>query len=1264
MPLINLQELKDSRNAFSPKDTGPVEGDDHIEDVQPEIVPMTPAQRTEAVRAYFGRMRLDPTATLHSMGNPHEVVDEDVLLGSTKKIIAHQRGEVDADDRDSLMYQTTHDFGDFLSDKANKDQGGLLRRMLWKVSQKPEEGLKKIPPGYLDAHVQHLFNGTGIPSMPEQINPLDNHYQNQKVTRLGEGALPSIDSASIDLRGVNPSYFGFLDPTLTPESARVGVDTVLARGVKIGPDKLMYQRFFDTKLNKVRWVSSREVAANNRSTSYAYNSGDNFISAITPAGKHEVVPINEVRYVMEHDSKMAADFGNITPGLSGIKGMRYAMGAKFARAVLPLVNREAPFVSVIAEDGYDPIKELGRTVGAIHADKDMKVLSIENGILKGQTPLGEDVEVELYNNFPLARKTFLTNNPVVKPGDTVKAGQLLAGSNFTDDKGNLALGRNFRFMYGSALGNTFEDSVVMSEDAAKKMTSTHMYQHTWDPEEGSTIDRNKFMSLLPNKYPKEMLNKIDENGVIKVGETVMPGQPLLLIHKERIAGAEVLGRYKHAASAMEWEDKVPGVVTDIHKKGNSYNIIVRAEHPFEVGDKIANSFGAKGTVSQILKTSDMPVAEDGIPVDVVMSSMGVLSRTNPQIVTAMSLGRVAEKTGKPITMGQFDGDNVERALTLLVKHGIKDKETVWDPQLNKYVPEVKVGNLYFYKQQQTASSKGKAGSSISYDMDEVPSKSGGHVAKHIGGMELDALLSFPGGSDVLKDMKLVRGQKNDDYWRDIQFGKTPATPRTPFTYNKFESLIKAAGINIQSDGAKSNIFGMTNKQAQTLTGDRELGSSSTYESGSLMPIKGGLFDPDKTGSLERGTHWAYYKTPEPVLNPVMEKAVRSLLGVTGKELQSIMSGEITLGGKTGGDALKYALSKVNLQATMDNAANTIKTKTGAAKDDAIKQFKYTNAMMRQGVRPEEFMMDRIPVLPPAYRPIVRQGDRTAVADANYLYRELHSAMEDSKASANLPAADRQAARLNVYSAYKAVTGIGEPLNEKLQQKQVGGMLQALFGKSSPKLGFVQRKVIGGNMDFSALGVATLNPRLSIDQIGLPVEQAWDLYDKYVVGELIKHNYPATAAVKAVHSKSPDAFKALQEVVKKYPVIMNRAPTLHRNNMHAFDPVLVPGHTIQTPVGIQSGYNLDYDGDTLSLSVPSTQKAINAAREHMFASKNLISPRNEGAQFGLSQDYLAGMHFAARGADHTKKTATFKTVEEVEKAWRDGKIDIDTPVEVR
>jgi DNA-directed RNA polymerase subunit beta' len=152
------------------------------------------------------------------------------------------------------------------------------------------------------------------------------------------------------------------------------------------------------------------------------------------------------------------------------------------------------------------------------------------------------------------------------------------------------------------------------------------------------------------------------------------------------------------------------------------------------------------------------------------------------------------------------------------------------------------------------------------------------------------------------------------------------------------------------------------------------------------------------------------------------------------------------------------------------------------------------------------------------------------------------------------------------------------LDEKLQQKRIGGVLEALFGKGSSKLGFVQRKVIGGNMDFSALGVATLDPTLKLNQLGLPVEQAWKLYDKYVVRELIKSNYPATMAVKAVQERTPEALKALQSVVTARPVIMNRAPTLHRHNMLAFEPVLTAGHTVRTPVGIQGGYNLDYDGN--------------------------------------------------------------------------------------
>jgi DNA-directed RNA polymerase subunit beta' len=526
-------------------------------------------------------------------------------------------------------------------------------------------------------------------------------------------------------------------------------------------------------------------------------------------------------------------------------------------------------------------------------------------------------------------------------------------------------------------------------------------------------------------------------------------------------------------------------------------------------------------------------------------------------------------------------------------------------------------------------------------------------------MEIQALLSH-GAEKVLKDLKLIKGQKNDQFWRQLKLGQTPVMPGTPLVYNKFKELIRASGVNLRENKTGDHIFAMTGKQAEELTGAREIKNAGTYGSTSLRPIEGGLFDPKATGSLGDGNRWSYIKLPEPMVNPIMEEPIRTLLGKTQKEFDEVLFGNVEVGGKRGAAAVQQMLQKINIPTAKQIALEEIKHGAKSKRNKAVKQFQYLSAMEKQGVRPEDFIMDRVPVLPPKYRPITRTSDMTIVADPNYMYKALLESSKDLKESAGLPQVFRNQAREAMVKNYRSLVGLSDPTQAKLKQKNVSGILSQLFGKGSPKSGFVQRRVIGADIEVSGLAVVTPNPSLKLNEVGLPEAKAWELYEPFIIRHLVQRGVPATAAAKAVADKQKNAYAALREVVKERPVVVNRAPTLHKYSMYAAWPVLTKGETLQVSPSIVKPMAMDFDGDTASYSVPVSKAAVEEAIQKMMPEKNLINSRNDRPTYTPNNEYVQGLWLATKQPAN-KAPKRFPDKAAAMAAYKAGAIRIDDPI---
>ena len=406
-------------------------------------------------------------------------------------------------------------------------------------------------------------------------------------------------------------------------------------------------------------------------------------------------------------------------------------------------------------------------------------------------------------------------------------------------------------------------------------------------------------------------------------------------------------------------------------------------------------------------------------------------------------------------------------------------------------------------------------------------------AKRFGLLETSALLSH-GSGHVLRESKLIRGQANPQYWSEYMSGFNPTEPEVPFAYKKFVHQLQAAGINPVANGTKTHLTAMTDKDVERLSGDRELKNAETVDWKTMEGVPGGLFDQSLTGghgtSSGGGKMWSHIKLHTPLPNPAFEEPIRRVLGLTKPKFEAIMSGKEELNGQTGPAALHGALKSINLDQSIDRARLDIASGKRTLRDAAVKRLGYLKSAQKLGLHPSDWMVSKVPVLPAIFRPVSVMGGNKIplVDDANVMYKDLFNANQVAKdLSQHLDPTDMGDETLATYNAFKAVTGLGDPIQAKNKERNVKGILKHVFG-TSPKTGVVQRKLLGSTVDFVSRGTVIPQPDFHMDQVGVPEAAAWKMARPMVIRRLVQQGLPRLQAAQAVSEKSPIARKALQE----------------------------------------------------------------------------------------------------------------------------------------
>ena len=373
----------------------------------------------------------------------------------------------------------------------------------------------------------------------------------------------------------------------------------------------------------------------------------------------------------------------------------------------------------------------------------------------------------------------------------------------------------------------------------------------------------------------------------------------------------------------------------------------------------------------------------------------------------------------------------------------------------------------------------------------------------------------------------------------------------------------------------------------------------------------------------------------------------------------------------GAEAFYEILQRIDLeQLAKDLWTEARTTRSKQRRKKATKRLKVVEAFRRSDNKPEWMILTVLPVIPPDLRPMVQlDGGRFATSDLNDLYRRVINRNNRLKRLVELGAPDvivRNEKRMLQESVDSLIDNSqrGKALSRRGRRE-----LKSLSDMLKGKKGRFRRNLLGKRVDYSGRSVIVIGPHLKLYQCGLPKTMALELYRPFVISKLVAYNYAANVkgAKRIIERERPEVWEVLEEVIKERPVLLNRAPTLHRLGIQAFEPILVEGKAIQLHPLVCSAFNADFDGDQMSVHLPLSERAVKEARGLMLASVNLLKPADGEPIVSPTKDMVLGVYYLTmepHAATKEGNLPTFAEMEEVEMAYNLEQVKIHDRIIVR
>ncbi len=432
-----------------------------------------------------------------------------------------------------------------------------------------------------------------------------------------------------------------------------------------------------------------------------------------------------------------------------------------------------------------------------------------------------------------------------------------------------------------------------------------------------------------------------------------------------------------------------------------------------------------------------------------------------------------------------------------------------------------------------------------------------------------------------------------------------------------------------------------------------------------LPSRMGLMLDMTLREIERILYFEAYA----VIEPGMTELERGQMLTEENYLEAIEQYGDEFEAKMGAEAIRELLLSIDIEAEVAALREEVPNTNSETKLRKLtKRLKLLEAFMKSGNKPEWMVLKILPVLPPELRPLVPlDGGRFATSDLNDLYRRVINRNNRLKRLLDLNAPDiivRNEKRMLQESVDalldngrrgRAITG-----TNKLPLKSLADMIKG-------KQGRFRQNLLGKRVDYSGRSVIVVGPTLRLHQCGIPKKMALELFKPFIFSKLERRGLATTikAAKKLVEREGSEVWDVLEEVIREHPIMLNRAPTLHRLGIQAFEPVLIEGKAIQLHPLVCTAFNADFDGDQMAVHVPLSIEAQLEARTLMMSTNNILSPANGEPIIVPTQDVVLGLYYLTRESVEAKGTGmAFADIDEVYRAYESGVVDLQAKIRAR
>lgn len=788
---------------------------------------------------------------------PKHITTED-MIASINYLLNFSHGLGKADDIDHLANRRIRCVGELLQ---NQFRIGLTRLERVVRERMTIQDLDVVTPQTLintkpiTSAIREFFGSSQLSQFMDQTNPLSELTHKRRISALGPGGLTR-ERAGFEVRDVHYTHYGRLCPIESPEGPNIGLISALSSFAQIneyGFIETPYRKVDPEthKLTDIVEYMSADVEDNYiiaQAAEPVDKDGKFLNKRIRVRFKNEVIEVDsdKVQYVDVSPKQLVSIAAAMIPFLEHDDAKRALMGANMQRQAVPLMITESPIVGTGIE--YRAAKDSG-----------ILVLAEDDGVIEKVT--GDSITVKYNNGKTVVHKlrkfkrtnggTCINQKPIVKKGEIVKKGDAIADGPSTKN-GEMALGKNVLVAFSTWEGYNYEDAILLNERLVKEDVFTSIHIEEYDCECRDTkLGAEEITRDIPN-VGDDSLKDLDENGIIRIGAEVRPGD--ILVGKvtpkgeTELTAEERLLRAIFGEKAREVRDtslRVPhgeaGTIVDVKiftrdnsdELGPGVNQIIRCyiatKRKISVGDKMAGRHGNKGVISRVLPEEDMPFMPDGTPIDILLNPLGVPSRMNLGQVLEVHLGGAAKALGWHVSTPVFDGATEKDVRELLAQAGMSEdgKTTLYDGRTGEaFASPITVGVMYMLKLHHLVDDKIHARSTGPYSL-VTQQPLGGKAqfgGQRFGEMEVWALEAY-GAAYTLQEMLTV---KSDDVVGRVK---------------TYEAIVK--GENVPEPGVPES-FKVLVKELQSLGLDVRLYSEDNQELELKENIDEGIeYDPEK-----------------------------------------------------------------------------------------------------------------------------------------------------------------------------------------------------------------------------------------------------------------------------------------------------------------------------------------------------------------------------------------------------------------------------------